>query len=257
MSAILTTRHDAPNAPRAIATLTINRPDKLNALSGQAADILATTLAALAADDSLRVIILTGAGKAFSSGFDLSLDEGSSDVPDLAAVLRDHFNPLVTAMRACPKPIIAAVNGVAAGAGVGLVLAADLVLMADQALLFQPFANIGLVPAAGNSWFLSQALGRHRAAHLMMTAERITAQNAVDWGLAVSAHPAEALQIEALGLAETLVAKSETSLRLTKALLTACDETALAAQLEQETAAQAVAGASPEWLEATEKFRKG
>ncbi len=240
----------------ATGILTINRPDKLNALSGTAADALAAALDELQNDEALRVIILTGNGRAFSSGFDLSLEDGSSGVPDLAAVLHDHFNPLVLAMRACPKPIIAAVNGVAAGAGVGLVLAADVVLMAEGATLNQPFANIGLVPAAGNSWFLTQALGRHRAGQLMMTGGKISAEQAIAWGLSSQTSPSTAVLQDALKLAETMASKSETSLRLSKALLSAADEAALRAQLERETGAQAEAGASPEWLAATEKFRR-
>lgn len=240
----------------ATGILTINRPDKLNALSGAAADTLSAALAELQDDEAVRVIILTGNGRAFSSGFDLSLEDGGDGVPDLAVVLRDHFNPLVLAMRACPKPIIAAVNGVAAGAGVGLVLAADILLMAEGATLNQPFANIGLVPAAGNSWFLSQALGRHRAAQLMMTGGKISAEQAIAWGLSSQARPSTAVLEDALALADLMASKSETSLRLSKSLLSAADEAALRAQLERETAAQAEAGASPEWLAATEKFRR-
>ena len=169
-----------------IATITLNRPDVLNALNG----LMRAELrhAVTAAGESARVVVLTGAGRAFCSGQDLG------DAPDvtrlnLDQVLRDEYHPMLRAIVDCPVPVIAAVNGTAAGAGANLALAADVVIAAESAVFIQAFARIGLMPDAGGTWMLPRLVGQARALGAALFAERIPAPQAADWGMIWEAVP--------------------------------------------------------------------
>ncbi|WP_394153076.1 enoyl-CoA hydratase-related protein [Loktanella salsilacus] len=163
-----------------VVTITLNRPDKMNALSTQMrAEV---THAFKAAPDMGRVAVLTGAGRAFCSGQDLS-DQSSGAVLDLERTLRDEYVPMLRAIIDCPIPTIAAVNGPAAGAGANLALVADVVMASTDAYFVQAFARIGLIPDAGGTWFLPRQIGLARAMGAALFTDKITAQQAVDWGM--------------------------------------------------------------------------
>lgn len=168
-----------------VAVITLNRPAVMNALSSVLRrEMLA---AVLQAQTQARVLVLTGAGRAFCSGQDLA-DVDVATV-DLEAVLRDEYEPLLTALATCPLPVIAAVNGAAAGAGAGLALACDVVIAADSASFIQAFTRIGLVPDAGGSYWLPRQIGLARAMGAMLFAEKITAGQAAEWGMIWEAVP--------------------------------------------------------------------
>ena len=163
-----------------VATVTLNRPDSLNALNAQMRRELLSAIKGFARDDSVRAVVITGAGRGFCSGADL---RGGNGERDFRRVLETEYNPLVRAIRDLPKPVIAAVNGVAAGAGVSLALACDLVYAAEEARFIQAFVRIGLVPDSGSTRTLVRALGRHRASQLMFSGEPLSAGEAQAAGL--------------------------------------------------------------------------
>jgi 2-(1,2-epoxy-1,2-dihydrophenyl)acetyl-CoA isomerase len=169
----------------AVARIELNRPDRMNAWNQQfALDLLAAVQAA-GADPGVRVVMLTGAGKAFSSGADLkdALNSAPAGEVDLAQILIERYHPLITALRELPKPVIAAVNGPAAGIGASLALACDLVAAAESAYFLLAFVNIGLVPDGGSSFLLPARVGFARAAELALLGGRLPARQALEWGL--------------------------------------------------------------------------
>ncbi|MGH2456846.1 MAG: enoyl-CoA hydratase-related protein, partial [Candidatus Limnocylindria bacterium] len=173
-----------------VATITLNRPESLNALNATMRRELLAALKAVGRDESVRAVVLTGAGRGFCSGADLRGGDGERQ---FRRVLTDEYNPLVTAIRDMPKPVIAAVNGVAAGAGVSLALACDLIYAAEEARFIQAFVKIGLVPDSGSTRTLVRALGRHRAAALVFSGEPLLAAAARDVGLVNAVVPGDEL----------------------------------------------------------------
>jgi 2-(1,2-epoxy-1,2-dihydrophenyl)acetyl-CoA isomerase len=169
-----------------IATVTLNRPDKLNALNG----LMRAELrhAVVAAGAAARVVVLTGAGRAFCSGQDLGDARDVTEL-NLDQVLRDEYHPLIAAIRDCPVPVLAAVNGTAAGAGANLALLADVVIAAESAVFIQAFTRIGLMPDAGGTWLLPRLVGPARALGAALFAERVPARQAADWGMIWEAVP--------------------------------------------------------------------
>lgn len=168
-----------------VARLTLNRPDRLNSFTVEMHDEVADALAQVAAPNAARVLLLTGAGRGFCAGQDLSdrsVAPGGDGV-DLGASLEDRYNPLVRKLVELPLPVICAVNGVAAGAGANIALAADLVIAARSAKFIQSFANIGLVPDSGGTWILPRLVGQARALGLALTGEPLSAEQAEAWGL--------------------------------------------------------------------------
>src|ERR671927_876368 len=161
--------------------ITLNRPERLNALTVEMAAVLNSALDEAAADKSCRALLLTGAGRGFCAGQDLNEIVGASPA-DLARLL-EHYHPLVLRLRALPIPVVCAVNGVAAGAGANLALACDIVLAARSASFVQAFAKIGLVPDCGGTWFLPRLIGMARARALALLAEPLPADTAAEWGL--------------------------------------------------------------------------
>ena len=167
-----------------LATLTLNSPDRLNAVSRKMIAELKTCWEDLAADGSVRAVLLTGAGRGFCAGADLAdPDREKGEVADSGAALEKFFNPVIRLMRSIPKPIVAAVNGPAAGVGMSFALAADIAVAAKSATFLQAFARIGLLPDGGSTWFLPRLVGEQRARALAMLAPQIPAQQAKDWGL--------------------------------------------------------------------------
>jgi 2-(1,2-epoxy-1,2-dihydrophenyl)acetyl-CoA isomerase len=164
-----------------ILRLTLARPDKLNALTSDLSRDLCGAFLDAAADDAVRVVVLTGAGRGFCAGQDLA-DPAVAPGSDLGIMIEEFYNPLIRSMRALPKPILARVNGVAAGAGANLAFACDIVVAARSASFIESFARIGLLPDSGGTWMLPKLFGHARAAALAMTGEKISAEQAHAWG---------------------------------------------------------------------------
>ena len=226
-----------------VLTLTLNRPDALNAFNVEMKDALLAAFRDAARDNTTRVLILTGAGRAFSAGQDLK-ESQAPEAGDLGTELRARYNPLILAMRRLEKPIIGAVNGVAAGAGLSLALACDIRLAADSASFIEVFGRVGLAPDTGSSWFLPRLVGPARAAEMIFATEAVDALTAERIGLANRVVPAESLMAEAHNLAARLAQAAPLALGLAKRALNAALESGLERQLEYEAQLQSIAGRS-------------
>jgi 2-(1,2-epoxy-1,2-dihydrophenyl)acetyl-CoA isomerase len=239
-----------------VLTLTLNRPERMNALNIPLPEALQRAVQRAAADDDCRVVILTGAGKGFCAGADLSeramaLGEGR---PDLGESLDKRFNPLIRAMRSLPKPIVCAVNGAAAGAGANLALACDVVLAAKSAKFLQAFARIGLVPDVGGTWILPRLVGDARARALMMLADPIGAEEAAAWGMIYRAVDDDQLMGQAREIAERLAAGPTRAYGLMKRAFAASFVNSLDAQLDLERDLQREAGRTDDFVEGVRAF---
>jgi len=219
-----------------VATITLNRPRALNAFNTQLRRELIAAIRTAADDDGVRVVILTGAGRHFSSGADLSEEQPADFLPQLQ--LEDEFKPGLMAIAQAPKPFLCAINGAAAGAGSGYALACDLVLMAENAYIYQAFGAIGLIPDAGATWQLVHHLGSKRAYELMATGERLSATRCVELGLANRVVPAEALLRETRTLAAQLAQKAPLALRYAKQSLRKVMQMELGDAISYEAALQ-------------------
>ncbi len=236
-----------------ILTITLDRPDALNAFDRAMKEELLSALKAAERDRAVRVLIITGAGRAFNAGQDLK-ERQEPGAADLITELRTRYNPLILAMRRLEKPIIAAVNGVAAGAGCSLALACDLVIASEDARFLQAFSRVGLVPDTGSTWFLPRLMGYARAAEMTFLAEPMDAATAERLGLVNRVVPADRLMDEARALAERLAKSAPLSLALTKRALNRALGADLASQLDYEAQLQAVAGASTDHAEGVAAF---
>ena len=233
-----------------VAVITLNRPTVMNALS---TDLRREIQVAIRrAEAEARVLVLTGAGRAFCSGQDLG--DVDIDTVDLEAVLRDEYEPLLTAIANCPLPVIAAVNGAAAGAGAGLALACDVVIAAESASFIQAFTRIGLVPDAGGSYWLPRQIGMARALGAMLFAEKVSARQAADWGMIWAAVPDDAFAAHWLGRARTLAAGPTLAYRGVKQALRASFDNDFASQLALEARLQGECGASADFCEGVAAF---
>jgi 2-(1,2-epoxy-1,2-dihydrophenyl)acetyl-CoA isomerase len=235
-----------------VQTLTLNRPDKLNAFIPEMHQELRRALEQALDDAAIRAVLLTGAGRAFCAGQDLStrkVDPGAAPI-DLSVSLGSYYNPLVRRLRELPKPVVCAVNGVAAGAGANIALACDVVLAARSATFVQSFARLGLVPDSGGTWFLPRLVGPARAMGLALLAEPLAAEDAERWGMIWKVVDDAQLMSEALALARKLAAGPTKGYGLIKRALHASQGNSLDAQLELERDLQREAGFS-------EDYRKG
>jgi len=239
------------DAKDGVATVTLNRPDILNALNAEMRRELLAVLKAARGDEETRVVILTGAGRGFCAGADL---RGGSGERDFRRVLTDEYNPLITAIRTLPKPVVAAVNGVAAGAGVSLAFAADIVIAADDAKFIPAFNRIALVPDSGLTRVLVRALGRHRALEILLGERQLTAAMAHEAGLVGAPIPPARLMDAARDLGVRLAAGATQAIGLTKRLVNAAEDDSLAEALAREAGLQALAGRSPEHAEGVAAF---
>jgi 2-(1,2-epoxy-1,2-dihydrophenyl)acetyl-CoA isomerase len=232
--------------------ITLNRPERLNALTVEVAQALGEALDAAEADDNCRAILLTGAGRGFCAGQDLTaiVDKKAAEIGDLL----DHYNPLIRKLRALPMPVVCAVNGVAAGAGANLALACDIVLAARSANFVQAFARIGLIPDVGGTWFLPRLVGMARARALAMLAEPLPAERAAEWGLIWRVVEDERLMAEAHTLTARLAAQATIGLALMKRAFDAAETNGLDAQLNLERDLQAAAAATPDHAEGLRAF---
>jgi 2-(1,2-epoxy-1,2-dihydrophenyl)acetyl-CoA isomerase len=240
-------------APEKVALLTLARPDSLNALHRFMIAELIEAVAETAASDS-RCLLITGEGRGFSSGADLISGGGLPD--DLGESLGRGLNPLIEAIAALAIPVVAAVNGPAAGAGCSLALAADIVIAARSAYFLQAFINIGLVPDAGSTWILPRLVGRARAMELMMLGERLPAEQALAWGLVSRMVTDEDLAAEAMRLAVRLAAGPTVALGTVRRLAREAEHLPLADALTAEAAAQRDTGRTQDFRNAAEAFAR-
>ncbi|HVB10007.1 MAG TPA: enoyl-CoA hydratase-related protein [Bacillota bacterium] len=231
-----------------VATITLNRPEVLNSLDEPTGRALIAALRRTAGDRGARAVVLTGAGRGFCAGQDLKEPQSS-----LGDAIRNRYNPIVRAIRACPQPVIAAVNGVAAGAGCAFALACDLRIASAQASFVLAFAKIGLVPDSGASFFLPRLVGFGKAMELALLGGRLDAEEALRLGMVTRVVPAEELQSATLALATELAAGPYGLALIKRAMLhgAAVD---LDAALEQEAYLQDLAGRSADHREARAAF---
>jgi len=236
--------------------LTLNRPDRLNAFNEAQHRALRAALDDAGADKDCGAVVLTGAGRGFCAGQDLSDRDPAmlGERPDLGITLETLYNPLVRTLRALEKPVICAVNGVAAGAGANIAFSCDIVLAARSAKFIQAFSKIGLVPDSGGTWWLTRHLGEARAKALAMTAQPLSAEDAARWGLIWKAFDDEHLMAEATALAQTLANGPTRAYALTKQAIHAASTNTLDQQLDVERALQREAGLSDDYREGVAAF---
>jgi 2-(1,2-epoxy-1,2-dihydrophenyl)acetyl-CoA isomerase len=235
-----------------VLTLTLNRPEVLNGLTDEVIDAVAEGCRAAAADDSIRVVVITGAGRGFCSGQDLraGLDAGDADI---GGHLHNHYHPMIRAMRELEKPVIAAVNGVAAGAGMSLALAADFRIAGESATFIQAFVRVGLVPDAGSSYFLPRLVGAGKALELAMLGETVDSAEALRLGLVHRVVPDADLGHATAEFAARL-ARAPRSAGLIKQLFSHSLDNNLDSQLEREEAAQVIAAQSEDFAAGVSAF---
>jgi 2-(1,2-epoxy-1,2-dihydrophenyl)acetyl-CoA isomerase len=235
----------------AVLTITLNRPDVLNAFNAAMHAGLAAALKD-ARDSEIRALVVTGAGRGFCVGQDLTeFREASGEIADR---LRSTYHPNVLALRALEKPVIAAVNGPAAGAGLSFACACDIRIAADSATFIPAFINIGLIPDSGGTFFMARLLGPARAFEWMTSGRRLTAAEALDWGLVSEVVPDDALHARAAELAATLAAMPTRAIGMTKRLFDAAPTNKLEDQLELEAQLQSAATRSDDFREGVAAF---
>jgi 2-(1,2-epoxy-1,2-dihydrophenyl)acetyl-CoA isomerase len=236
----------------AVLTITLNRPDVLNALNRSVHDGLRAGLQEAADDAAVRAVVITGAGRGFCVGQDLQEFRGGAR--DVAGNLRENYHRNVLAIRALEKPVIAAVNGPAAGAGLSLALACDVRLAADGASFVPAFVNIGLVPDSGGTWLARRLLGTARAFEWLTTGRRLTAAEALQWGVVSEVVPTEELGARALEVAQLFAAMPTYAVGRTKRLLDGAETATFEEQLEQEARTQAVMTRTGDFQEGVAAF---
>jgi len=239
-----------------VLSITLNRPEVLNSVTGPMSVELLATLNRASDDPAVRAVFLTGSGRGFCAGQDLAEATPAADKPkqDFAAHVRKVYNPVVRAIRRMPKPVVAAVNGVAAGAGASLAFACDFVFASTQASFIQAFAKIGLVPDTGATFFLPRLVGTARATAMMMLGEKVTAEQALSYGMIYRVVEPDKLIEESRGFAAQLATQATFALGLTKRLINASAANDLDAQLEAEADLQGTAGRSDDFEEGVAAF---
>lgn len=241
-----------------VCTVTLNRPDSLNSMNGPMTAELAQAVQQLQNDAAVRCVVLTGAGRAFTSGQDLGeLKKVYSDptfVPHLGEDLRRRYNPIILGLKAMEKPVIAAVNGVAAGAGLSLALACDLRIASEKASFIEVFVNVGLVPDAGSTFFLPRLVGLGKALEMCFTGDKVSAAEALTLGLVNKVVPADELTKTAQELAERLAKLPTRAIGLMKRLMYGSFDSNLEVALEAEAVAQEAAALSADHREGVMAF---
>ncbi len=240
----------------AVGRLTLNRPETLNAWTAQFGGELNRVLENEAADESVRAVLITGAGRGFSSGADLKagFEPADDGMADIKTELRELYHPAIAGVRRLPKPVVAAVNGPAVGIGCSLALACDLVMAAESAFFGLAFVNIGLMPDGGSTAFVPPAVGKARAFQMALLGERIPAAKALEWGLANWVHPDDELMDRANALVEALAAGPTRSYASSKEALNRFIYGDLDAQLDLEAELQHALGRSKDFVEGAAAF---
>jgi 2-(1,2-epoxy-1,2-dihydrophenyl)acetyl-CoA isomerase len=243
-----------------VCTITLNRPTALNALEVGLLSALYTALENAAKDESIRAVVITGAGRGFCAGADLvsAMPKAGGNVEDAATAigkgLRNHYHPIITCIRTMAKPVITAINGPAAGAGMSLAISGDIVLAAQSATFLQAFAKIGLIPDAGSTYFLPRAVGQIRARAMAMLAEPMSASDALNAGLVWKVFADDDLLPQAQKLATKMAVMPTKAYALMKHALNESLHNDLAAQLELEATLQSEAGKTHDFYEGVSAF---
>ena len=240
----------------AVATIRLDRPQAMNAVDAQLGDDLLAALTAVAGDDAVRAVVLTGNGRAFCSGADLrsGFEPNEEGRPDVQKALQERFHPIILTIRQMPKPVIAAVNGAAAGIGCSFALACDLILAGTSSYFLLAFVNIGLVPDGGSSLLIPERVGFARAAEMAMLGERIAAPKALEWGLINRVVSDETLVDDAGALADRLATGPTRSYAGSKQQLNAWQFSRMEAQLELEASLQQEMVGSQDFIEGVSAF---
>lgn len=240
-----------------VGTITLNRPDKLNAFNDELTFSLQDALKEMEKDASVRAIVITGSGRGFCSGQDLqsrSISQEMGQRPSLGDSIRRRYNPIIIKIRRMEKPIIAAINGVAAGAGASLAFACDYRIAADSVNFIQSFTKVGLVPDSGSTFMLPRLIGVTKAFESMLSAEKLDANEALRLGLVNKVVGAEAVLPEAIKLAETLAKGPTKAFGLTKRAVNRAIFSDLEELLEYEASLQEIAGRSDDFQEGVKAF---
>jgi len=238
---------------KGMATITLNRPDVYNALNDEITFELQDALKTVSRDENVRVLVITGEGKAFCSGQDLKAASGDQKRSFLQS-LNKRYNPIISAMRSLPKPIICRLNGVAAGAGCSLALACDIIVASDDATLIEVFINIGLVPDSGSSYFLPRLVGMAKAFEMCSMGTRVKASEAVAIGLVNKSVPADQLNAAVKTYTDYFAKAPTKSIGLIKKMLNKSATSTLEEMLEYEAYCQEIAGSSQDYKEGVSAF---
>ncbi len=241
-------------AQEGIATITLNRPDKLNAFNDRMIQETTDALKQCARDKGVRCVVLTGNGRAFSSGQDLSDVQAREGVFSIGEHLRHGYHRLIKQMVATEKPIIGAINGVAAGAGVGIALATDIRIASDKASFMLAFSRIGLVPDSGTNWLLPRIIGQARAYEMAVTADRIPADKALEWGIVNRVIPHEQLMENVMAWAKPMATGPTLAYGLAKRAMNRAWDMSLDEALEYEAHMQELAARSHDFTEGVTAF---
>ena len=236
-----------------VATITLNRPDVYNALNDEITYELQDALKAVAKDDAVRVVVLTGEGKAFCSGQDLKAASGDQKRSFMQSLYK-RYNPIIRAMRSLPKPIICKLNGVAAGAGCSIALACDMIIASEEATLIEVFINIGLVPDSGLSYFLPRLVGMSKAFELCTMGSRVKAAEAQALGLITNAVPANELDTTVKTYTDYFALAPTKAIGLIKKMLNKAATSTLDEMLDYEAYCQEIAGSSADYKEGVTAF---
>jgi 2-(1,2-epoxy-1,2-dihydrophenyl)acetyl-CoA isomerase len=241
---------------QSLAVLALNRPDRLNAVNATMRRELLSALDCVGANSAIRCLLITGSGKAFCAGQDLTerRRDPEDSAPDLGLSLAEGYNPIVRKIKALQIPVVCAVNGVAAGAGANLALACDIVVSKISARFIQSFSNIGLIPDCGGTWSLTHKIGQARATALAMTGEAIDAKQAEEWGLIWKCYTDEEFEKESLSLAQGLSKKPTQALAATKLAIDSACQNTFPEQLELEANLQRRCGFSNDYQEGIQAF---
>ncbi|MBE0592209.1 MAG: enoyl-CoA hydratase/isomerase family protein [Gemmatimonadales bacterium] len=237
-----------------VARITLNRPDVLNAISPELITAYGEAIQRAGSDETIRAVLVTGAGRGFCAGADLNSSGSPQRKMSSGQLLRTLYHPAIVGMRTMPKPVITAVNGVAAGAGMSIALAGDIVLAAQSASFLQAFLKIGLVPDAGSTWFLPRLVGDVRARALALLADKIPAEDARQMGMVWKVYPDDQLAAEAQALAARLAKMPTKAYSLIKVALNASGDNSLADQLELEADSQDIASKTEDFREGVQAF---
>lgn len=241
-----------------VATITFQRPNVLNSFHRPMAGELQRALAAAAIDERVRALLITGTGRAFCAGQDLeeAVPPHAERLPDVGDIVRDSYNPIIRALREIEKPVVAAVNGIAAGAGANLALACDIVVAGESACFIQAFTKIGLIPDSGGTFFLPRLVGMARATALFMLADRVTAEQAKEIGMIYDVVPDSTLMDVASALAVRLATQPTRAFGLLKRALAGSAHNDLLAQIELEERLQREAGRTEDYVEGVRAFQE-
>ena len=237
----------------AVGKITLNRPEKYNSFVREMALSLQNILANCESDDSIRCILITGAGKAFCAGQDLK-EAIDPQGPEIEQIVREHYNPIIKRIREIEKPVIAAVNGVAAGAGANLALACDIVTATQSAKFIQAFSKIGLIPDSGGTYFLPRLIGLPKATAFMMTGEPVSAEKAEVLGMIYAVYEDAEFEPKSLELARSIAAMPTKGLGYTKRLLNQSFNNSLEDQLALEAATQVLSAHTDDHKEGIQAF---